>query len=221
MRTRSHERNRTQTSRTRRGLVGVLGAITLGALLISGCGGRASTAPTAAADGSAFAGTALTPIKSAPDLALRNYLGDRVNLKSYRGKAVLVTFLYTHCIDVCPLIATNLRLVLQRLGPEARTVQIIAVSVDARGDTRKTVTSFLKAHHMTGRMKYLIGAASQLAPVWKAWHVAAVRDPTNRKLVTHSSVTYGVSATGKLMTVYGPNFQPAQIIHDIPKLIHA
>ena len=49
-----------------------------------------------------FAGTALTPVDNAPALALRNYLGDPVNLEQYRGKAVLVTFLYTHCIDVCP-----------------------------------------------------------------------------------------------------------------------
>ena len=72
---------------------------------------------------------------------------------------------------------------------------------------------------MTGRIRYLVGTASQLQPVWKAWHVAAVRDPTSRTLVTHSSVTYGVSATGKLTTLYGPTFQPAQIVHDIPKLI--
>jgi protein SCO1/2 len=158
-------------------------------------------------------------VQSAPPLALRNYLGDRVNLDHYRGEAVLVTFLYTHCVDVCPVIAANLAVALDRLGPQARNVQIIAVSVDPRGDTRKTVTAFLKAHHMTGRMKYLIGTAPQLRPVWKAWHVAATRDPTSRTLVTHSSVTYGVSATGKLMTLYGPTFQPAQIVHDIPKLI--
>ena len=38
-----------------------------------------------------------------------NYLGEQVNIASYRGKAVLVTFLYTNCPDVCPLIASNLR----------------------------------------------------------------------------------------------------------------
>jgi cytochrome oxidase Cu insertion factor (SCO1/SenC/PrrC family) len=74
---------------------------------------------------------------------------------------------------------------------------------------------------MTGRMKYLIGTAAQLTPVWKAWHVAAVRDPTNRELVTHSSLTYGVSGAGKLTTLYGPTFQPAQILHDIPQLVRS
>ncbi len=144
MRTPSGGRERTPTSPARRGLVGALSALVLTATLIAGCGDQTSTASSTGANTSALSGTALTPIKNAPSLALRNYLGDQVNLDSYRGKAVLVTFLYTHCIDVCPVITANLRLVLQRLGPEARKVQIIAVSVDPRGDTRKTVASFLK-----------------------------------------------------------------------------
>ncbi len=132
---------------------------------------------------------------------------------------MLVTFLYTHCVDVCPLITANLRAVLDKLGPKAKEVRILAVSVDPRGDTKQSVSAFLRAHGMTGRMKYLIGSAAELAPVWKAWHVSAVRDPTNNQLVTHSSVTYGVSSTGKLMTIYGSSFQPAQIVHDVPALI--
>jgi protein SCO1/2 len=215
----AHGHTRACARPTRCRLASALGLILLAATLITGCGGRSSDASTAGASASGFAGTALTPIKIAPGLALHNYLGDRVNLESYRGKAVLVTFLYTHCIDVCPLIAANLAAALQRLGPEASKVQVIAVSVDPRGDTRTTVTAFLRLHHMTGRMKYLTGTASQLAPVWRAWHVAAMRNPTSRKLVTHSSVTYGISASGKLVTLYGPTFQPAQIVHDIPKLI--
>ena len=165
--------------------------------------------------------TALTPVKSAPPLALRTHVGDRVALTQLRGKAVLVTFLYTHCVDVCPLITANLRVVLDKLGPTAKEVRVVAVSVDPRGDTKQSVSAFLRAHGMTGRMTYLIGSAAELAPVWKAWHVAAVRDPTNNKLVTHSSVTYGVSSTGKLMTIYGPSFQPAQIVHDIPASLPA
>ena len=38
--------------------------------------------------------------KPAPALALRNYTGQFVDLSAFRGKAVLVTFVYTHCPDV-------------------------------------------------------------------------------------------------------------------------
>ena len=189
------------------------------AVAVSGCGGQGHSAPGSSLARPAIGTTVLSPIKAAPPLKLPNYLGDAVNLARYRGKAVLVTFLYTHCIDVCPLIAANLNTALNDLGSNANRVQVIAVSVDPHGDTRKTVAAFLKLHHMTGRMKYLIGTAGRLAPVWHAWHVSSVRDPANPKLVVHSSPIFGVSATGKLVTVYDATTQPGQIAHDIPRLL--
>src|ERR1035441_7263850 len=59
----------------------------------------------------------LSPATEAPPLALRNYLGRPVNIDSYRGKTVLVTFIYTHCPDVCPLITSNLRVAQNLMGP--------------------------------------------------------------------------------------------------------
>ncbi len=73
--------------------------------------------------------------EQAPPIHLRNYLGRRSRCPQYRGKAVLVTFLYTHCPDICPLITSNLRVTLNMLGAQASQAQIIAVSVDPRGDT--------------------------------------------------------------------------------------
>src|SRR5437899_10384192 len=49
----------------------------------------------------------LAPPRPAPPLALKNYQGQQVSIDSYRGRAVLVTFLYTNCPDVCPLITSN------------------------------------------------------------------------------------------------------------------
>ena len=49
---------------------------------------------------------------------------------------MLVTFLYTNCPDVCPLITSNLRVAQNLMGPAVSSkAQIIAVSVDPRGDT--------------------------------------------------------------------------------------
>ena len=93
-------------------------------------GGASKSAP---ADG--LAGFRVTPVEPAPGLSLRDYRGKLVNLSAYRGKAVLVTFLYTHCPDVCPLITSNLRVAQAKLGAEASKLQIVAVSVDPHGDT--------------------------------------------------------------------------------------
>jgi protein SCO1/2 len=189
------------------------------ALVAFGGGSPHQGSARAAAQGGFHAEGAFSPPAPAPALALHNYLGQPVDIASYRGKAVLVTFLYTHCPDVCPLITSNLRVAQNLLGPrEATRVQIIAVSVDPRGDTRGAVADFLARHEMVGRMQYLIGSASELARVWQAWGVGSERDASQPQFVNHSGLVYGISASGKRTTVYAANFRPADIAHDVPLL---
>jgi protein SCO1/2 len=161
----------------------------------------------------------LSPVQPAPALALRNYLGQPVNIDSYRGQAVLVTFLYTNCPDVCPLITSNLRVAQNLMGPAVSSkAQIIAVSVDPHGDTRKAVAAFLARHEMTGRMQYLIGSARELAHVWQAWGVGSERDAQQPQFINHSGLIYGITGSGKRLTLYAPSFQPNEIAHDVPLL---
>jgi len=166
-----------------------------------------------------YDGSAITPPQATPRLQLRNYTGEPVNLNRYRGKAVLVTFLYTHCPDVCPLIASNLRVALETMGPaQAARTQVIAVSVDPRGDTPKAVAAFLARHGMTGRMKYLVGSPRELARVWKAWGVGSSKDLEQPQFVNHTAIVYGIDASGKMTTVYEASFAPKEIAHDVPLL---
>ncbi len=197
-------------------LVVVAGGVAL--LTLGGSSAETLTRKKAEAEHLDAAGV-LTPVENAPPLELRNYLGEKVNIDSYRGKAVLVTFLYTNCPDICPLITSNLRVAENLMGPKGDSkVQIIAVSVDPRGDTAKAVAGFLARHEMTGRMKYLIGSAHELAKVWKAWGVGSERDASNPQFVNHSGLVYGVTGTGKRLTIYASNFQPSEIAHDVPLL---
>jgi len=167
-----------------------------------------------------FDGSLLEPARQAPPLSsLHNYQGQPVNLASYRGKAVFLTFLYTHCPDICPLIASQLHNSLSRLGPSSDHVQLVAVSVDPRGDTPANVARFLKEHQLTGQMQYLIGTARELAPVWQRWGVGSDRDSGNPEFINHSALVYGISASGKLRTIYPANLTPSEIDHDVPLLL--
>src|SRR5271168_1619737 len=205
----------------------VLGALVVlvliaGGVALASSGGSSSGASASKAQASREhldASGLLTPVRQAPPLQLKNYLGQPVNIDSYRGKAVLVTFLYTNCPDVCPLITSNLRVAENLMGPKVSSkVQIIAVSVDPRGDTPKAVAAFLARHEMTGRMQYLIGSPSELANVWKAWGVGSERDEQQPQFVNHTGLIYGITATGKRETVYAASFQPSEIANDVPLL---
>jgi protein SCO1 len=190
------------------------------AALVVGCGGSSSSSDPTSTTAS-YAGATANPAKPAPPLKLDNYNGKPVNIDSYRGKAVLVTFIYDHCPDVCPLIVSNLHAAQNQMSAaERKQLQIIAVSVDPEGDTPQTVKRFLADHQMTGRMDYLIGSRKQLENTWVDWNIRQKNAPQNNNpdVVEHSALIYGISASGKITTLYPANFKPDQIVHDVPKL---
>jgi protein SCO1/2 len=203
-------------------------AVLVGVGALAGCGGSSSSSGGSSPDSSSdpastaasYSGATANPSKPAPPLKLDDSLGKPVNIDDYRGKAVLVTFIYDHCPDVCPTIVSNLRAAQNELGPQAKDMQIIAVSVDPKGDTPKTVKAFLKDHLMTGRMEYLIGSRPQLEQVWHNWNIVSKSDPSRKDpdAVEHSALIYGISGSGEITTLYPSNFKPQQIVHDVPKL---
>ena len=167
-----------------------------------------------------FAGFVAKPRKPAPRLVLRDSFGRRVDLDRFRGSAVIVTFVYVNCPDVCPLIVRNLAIARSRLGPAAEKLRILAVSVDPDGDTRTNVNAFLRRHRMTRRMRYLVGSRPELERVWHEWSVLSNRSParSNPDFVELSAPVYGISASGRITTLYSTSFEPAQIVHDVPLL---
>jgi protein SCO1 len=191
------------------------------AALVAGCGGSdsgKSDKPTVETKPSPFEGAVADPPKPVPPLKLKDSTGKPFDIASFKGKAVLVTFLYVHCPDVCPLITGNLHTSLKQLGPKASSVQVVAVSTDPRGDKPAAVKRFLAAHQVTGEMRYLLGSKSTLAQVWKNWGIVARPSKDDPEQVEHSAPIYGISASGKITTLYPSNFKPAQIVHDVPIL---
>ena len=193
------------------------------AALVAGCGGSSSSSDptTTTASAANYSGATANPPKPAPALQLSDYNGKPVNIDQYKGKAVLVTFIYDHCPDICPLIVSNLHAAQNQMSAaERKQLQIIAVSVDPKGDTPQTVKKFLADHQMTGRMDYLIGSRPQLENVWADWNIKQKNDPSNKNpdAVEHSALIYGISGTGDITTLYPANFKPDQIVHDVPKL---
>jgi protein SCO1/2 len=190
------------------------------AMLVAACGGSSSGKNVSHAHRATRAsldGPTLSTPQREPSLQLHDSLGREVNLAGYRGRAVLVTFIYTHCPDTCPLIVANLHNALAQLGHQARKVQIVAVSTDPRGDTPAAVRRFLAKHAMTGRMEYLLGTRQSLAPVWRQWGISASA-PTAKDRVGHSALIYGITGSGEVTTIYPSNFKPSTIAHDVPIL---
>src|SRR5438067_13499228 len=89
-------------------------------------GGFASGSSAPTGNSSGLQGTDLGGVP-APDFRLTDQYGKSVSLSQFKGKPVVVTFLYTHCPDQCPLTAEKLHAVMQSLGSDAQRVGVLAV----------------------------------------------------------------------------------------------
>ena len=190
------------------------GAVVLGAgatalvLGASSCGGGGSAQAR-----SPYRGIAVADPSAAPDFALRDQDGHTVRLSAQRGRFVIVAFLYTHCPDVCPLIAEHLNQALRELGPDAGEVRVLAVSVDPRGDTPQAVRHYVRLHRLLPQFRYLIGSRRQLAPVWSAYHVAA--SPNNLDLIDHTAYELLLDPKGVGQVIYHAHVHASDVAHDI------
>ncbi len=170
-------------------------------------------------------GAVVTPPAPTYDFNLRDQANRQVSLGSLRGKAVVMTFLYTHCPDVCPLTAEKLHEAYQQLGGTARRVAFVAVSVDPKGDTPEAVRAFLFAHHVDGELTYLIGSFAELKRVWAYYYVSsdakdataktAAGTSTSPDLVGHTSIVYVIDPRGNLRVFLPGNFDPKDLVTDL------
>ena len=69
------------------------------------------------------------------DFSLPDTSGKIRTLGDFKGKAVVLFFGYTHCPDVCPTTLAELSQALQKLGEDAKRVQVLMVTVDPARDT--------------------------------------------------------------------------------------
>lgn len=210
--------------------IGAAIILMLGVLVAAGCGGGDGSGAAADVVSVAsepehlghtgtvpFEGGTISPMRAAPPLVGRDIDGKTVDIRDLRGHPVLVTFVYARCPDVCPLIMTNLRKVRQE-SDLGKRLRVIAVSVDPEGDTVPVVRRFLQRQRVGNFVDYVIGDRAQLEPLWAKWQVATQVPKDNPELVEHSSLIYGVTASGKLATAYPVGFEPDAIVRDLDKL---
>jgi protein SCO1 len=123
--------------------------------------------------------------------------GKEVTQADYRGKIVLLYFGYTYCPDVCPTTLTNVASILEKLGPEAKQVQMLFVTVDPNRDTLSALKEYVK--NFAPEIDGLRGTPDQLAALARRYRVVySVRPETKDHPyeVTHSSAIYVFDATG-------------------------
>lgn len=155
---------------------GTVAAVLVVTLLLPGC--SASSAST-----------------QAPDFRLTNQHGEEVSLSGLRGGAVVLTFLYTHCPDTCPLYLFQIKLAVEGLEP-SDDISVVVVTVDPERDTVQHLEGF--AGSWPPNWYFLTGNPVQVARVWGDYGVYVEKEEAG----LHSERGgYGVIHTAKVVVV--------------------
>jgi protein SCO1/2 len=155
----------------------------------------------------------------APDFALRDARGGTLDTRELRDRPYAVTFLFTNCPDVCPLIGQELGQALDLLGRRASEIAVVAVSVDPVGDTEESVRAWLRRHHLPRNFHYLIGSRDELQPVWSSYYVGPQQLGVRESL--HTASIWLIDRRGRWRTKFsaGVPVPPRDIAHDLGVLL--
>lgn len=146
--------------------------------------------------------------------------GKIVHADDFRGKVKLLYFGYTHCPDVCPLTLADLARALRALGPQAKQVRVLFVSVDPKRDTPKVLKTY--AHAYGPQFVGLTGTQDQLHALAGLYRVAYSYGPKYPKgdyVVNHGAAVYVFDQKGRVRLLTNRNDKSSAIAHDLRQLL--
>jgi len=129
-------------------------------------------------------GNLLQHPSAAADFTLTDQHGTAFHMADARGKVVLMTFIYTHCTDICPFLSLKVKRAHDLLGPDADGVVIVAVTTDPKRDVPKVTAAYSKALGMFDSWHFVGGPADAVQAVWANYGIGVTADPDTSAAAT-------------------------------------
>jgi protein SCO1/2 len=163
------------------------------------------------------------PGEAVPDFSLINQNGRRIDLKQYRGKVVLLTFIYTRCpfSDYCPRISGLFADLNRKLLAEsdlADRTHLLSVSFDPAHDTppvlRKYGVTYVGDGSGFAHWEFAVPPKkSDLPDMAKFFGLTYEPDSG---LITHNLSTTVIAPDGRIFRWYhGSDWNPDDLIRDV------
>jgi protein SCO1 len=160
-----------------------------------------------------------------PNFALLNQSDKLIHLDDFKGKVVLMTFIYTRCpvADFCPRMSRNFATVNQQLAADpalSAKTHLISVSFDPTYDTPEVLRSYGAAY--TGNFtnetfqhwEFAAPSVADLSPMEQFFDLGVT--PGENGTLQHSLSTVVIGKDGKIVAFYPTNdWTPTQVLVDI------
>jgi protein SCO1 len=144
----------------------------------------------------------LPTLGAAPDFILTSQDGAEVTLASLRGKVVAVTFIYTSCPDVCPMLTDKLARVQDELGSDfGSKVAFVSITTDPERDTPEVLKGYAEAFEAKlAGWSFLTGEPAAVLDVAHRYGVAVAKAADGQ--VDHTMLTTLVDRHGTMRVQY-------------------
>jgi protein SCO1/2 len=191
----------------------------LSALALPGVAAQAAEVP---GDLAISTTPSMAVIAKAPDFTLRDTAGRAVKLSDYRGRAVLLAFIFTTCPGVCPLISKQMEYVQAQLKSArlfGKDAVMLSVTIDPETDTVPVLTAYAAQYGADpAGWRFLRESEEKTRPVLKAY------DEWTKKLpkgdLDHPARVYLIDRQGNIREIYSlAFFNEKQALIDIQALL--
>ncbi|HEY5317677.1 MAG TPA: redoxin domain-containing protein [Solirubrobacteraceae bacterium] len=141
-----------------------------------------------------------TPLSGqAADFTLTDQFGQRVSLRSFRGRVVILAFNDSECTTVCPLTTTAMVDAKEMLGAAGSRVALLGIDANPSATSVKDVRAYSSVHGMLHQWQFLTASFPELKRVWNAYGIAV---QIIRGQIDHTPALFVISPQGKLAKLY-------------------
>ncbi|MBU9194477.1 SCO family protein [Burkholderia gladioli] len=155
------------------------------------------------------------------DFSLPDSSGKLRTLADFKGRAVVLFFGYTHCPDVCPTTLAELAQAMQQLGPEAKRVQVLLVTLDPERDTAPLLAQYVAAFDPSFIALRPADDAQlrQVAKDFRIYYAKAAGKTPGSYTMDHTAASYVFDPDGKLRLFVRDGQGPGPWVHDLKLLL--
>ena len=162
----------------------------------------------------------LPVIGPAPQFALTSQGGRPVTLTGLHGKVVAVTFIYTGCPDICPLLTEKMAQVQDELGANFGTkITFVSITLDPEHDTVEVLKQYAQLFGARPEgWAFLTGPPEAIRDVAHRYGVFFSRNQDGS--IDHTQLTTLIDVDGQMRVQYlGARFDPDELRRDLMSLI--